>query len=69
MKTKYIFLGTSIVMLLIEVILGIVIFRLENSWFMEMILILMMSIGLLITVLMFQMYRDAKAFDKFYEKL
>lgn len=52
-------------MIILESILGYMVFGLENNWVEQMAIIGMMSVGLLITVIMIVMYKD----EKYYEKI
>lgn len=64
MKTRTIFLSISIIMLVLEVILGYYVFKLNVNWVEELSMILMISLTIVITVIMFHLYKDEKAYEK-----
>ena len=68
MKTRTLFLATSIVMIVIEAILGVLAFNFSGGWGIKISIFFMMLVGLAVAIIMFIMYRDEKR-EGIYEKV
>ena len=63
MKTRHIFLIISILMIIIESILGYLVFDLVVDIGTQIALIVMMLVGVAVSIIMYAMYRDDKQLE------
>ena len=64
MKTKHVFLIISFVMVILEGVLGFMAFSIENTWQVELSLIVIMVLGIVVIITMIIMYRDKISYEE-----